>query len=578
MFARLLNAIKSEEDRDPSFIRLTRNILIFVMAANLAVLPLIAGVANANARDLFAFATFSSAFAIEVVAFIYVLRGQILLAKVVIPAVLLVSITLTALDTNGLRNIAFLAMPAVILISAVLLGRHSLLVILPLIVAASVLVAAVDIKIGRVFTPVGIDTAIMTPVVFLATAGITNLLVSRLNESASRAQASEQTQRLENRELVVLQATLEDRVRDRTAKLEEANRTAEKRARQFQAVAQVMNAISSIQSLDELLPRVTQVISEQFNVYHSGVFLLDEKNENAILRAANSEGGQRMLARKHSLPVGQTGIVGFVTATGQPRIALDVGEDSVYFDNPDLPDTHSEIALPLRYAGNIIGALDVQSVETNAFQPDDVSALVTLADQVAVAINNALAIAEAQKSLAEAESAIGNLTQEAWQILRPAQLGLGYVYSEAGVRPIQQPMDNAHIREALSRGETARTAEAGEKPRLTIPLRLRGQTVGVMQLTSRNERAFNEDDADIAAAVTERLSLAIETATLLQATQRRADIEKVTANITSRISSSARFETILQTAARELSRALGGSDVLVQIEPAAMKLSIEGDL
>lgn len=70
-----------------------------------------------------------------------------------------------------------------------------------------------------------------------------------------------------------------------------------------------------------------------------------------------------MLARNHSLAVGQTGIVGFVTATGQPRIALDVGADLVYFDNPDLPDTRSEIALPLRYAGQIIGALDVQSLK-----------------------------------------------------------------------------------------------------------------------------------------------------------------------------------------------------------------------
>lgn len=578
MFAMLLNSIRSEEDHNPSFIRLTRNILIFVMAANLIVLPLLAGVANTSGRDVFALITFSVAFAIEAIAFIYVLRRQILLAKVVVPLVLLASITLISLETNGLRNIAFLAMPAVIIISAILLGRRSLIVILPLMIAASALVASVDIKTGRLATPAGIDTAIIVPVLLLATAGITNLLVSRLNESVLRAQASEQAQRLENRELATLQATLENRVRSRTAELEEANRTSEKRARQFQAVAQVMNAVSSIQSLDELLPRVTQVISEQFNVYHAGIFLLNEKRENAVLRAANSEGGQRMLARKHSLPVGQTGIVGFVIATGQPRIALDVGEDSVYFDNPDLPDTHSEIALPLRYAGRIIGALDVQSIEANAFQPDDVSVLIALADQVAVAINNALAIADAQKFLAEAESAIGNLTREAWQVLRPAQLGLGYVYSETGVRPIQQPMENAHIREALSRGEVVRTAEAGEKSHLAIPIRLRGQIVGVMQLTSRSDYAFSEDDADIAGAVAERLSLAIETATLLQATQHRADIEKVTANITSRISSSSRFETILQTAARELSRALGGSDVLVQIEPAAMELSIKGDL
>ncbi|MBK7449929.1 MAG: hypothetical protein IPJ47_11055 [Anaerolineales bacterium] len=93
-----------------------------------------------------------------------------------------------------------------------------------------------------------------------------------------------------------------------------------------------------------------------------------------------------------------------------------------------------------------------------------------------------------------------------------------------------------------------------------------------MQLSTRSIGQFSDDDADIANAVADRLSLAIETATLLQSTQHRADIEKITANITSRVSSSSRFETILQTAAQELSRALGGSEVLVQIEPDALQM------
>lgn len=275
-----------------------------------------------------------------------------------------------------------------------------------------------------------------------------------------------------------------------------------------------------------------------------------------------------MLARNHKLAVGQAGIVGYVTATGQPRIALDVGADSAFFDNPDLPETRSEIALPLQYAGQIIGALDVQSVEANAFQSDDVSVLTTLADQVSVAINNALTIEEANKTLLEAQSAIGQIGQEAWQILRPNQLGLGFYYSESGVKPLQKPIENSQVKEAFGKGE----AVSDENSLIAIPIHLRGQVVGVMQLNTRNGYKITEDDKDIAKAVAERLSLAIEAATLLQSTQHRADLEKITANITSRISSSSRFETILQTAAQELSRALGGSDVLVQIEPAALKM------
>jgi GAF domain-containing protein len=406
-----------------------------------------------------------------------------------------------------------------------------------------------------------------------ASGGITHLLISRLNDSTRRAQQSEQIQKAENTELLALRATLEERVRERTAELEQANQINQKRAQQFSAVAKVMNAVSSVQLLDDLLPLVTKVISEEFNVYHTGVFLLDNRRELAILRAANSEGGQRMLARKHALPVGQTGIVGYVTATGQPRIALEVGADSVYFDNPDLPDTRSEIALPLRYAGQIIGALDVQSLEQNAFQSDDVAVLTTLADQVAVAINNALTIEESNKALAEARSAIGQVAEEAWQVLRPTQLGLGFAYSETGVKPLQEPLDNVQAHEAIHKGQTMITTSPDKKTILAVPIRLRGNVIGVMQLSNRsNYEKLTQDDADIAEAVAERLSLAIEAATLLQSTQHRADLEKVTANITSKVSSSARFETILQTAAQELSRALGGSDVLVQIEPAALNM------
>ena len=96
-----------------------------------------------------------------------------------------------------------------------------------------------------------------------------------------------------------------------------------------------------------------------------------------------------------------------------------------------------------------------------------------------------------------------------------------------------------------------------------------------MNLRSRNHYSITKDDVDIAEAVSERLSLAIETATLLQTTQHRADIERVTTDISSKINSSTRFETILQTAAQELSRALGGSEVIVQIEPTAMTLGMD---
>jgi nitrate/nitrite-specific signal transduction histidine kinase len=167
-----------------------------------------------------------------------------------------------------------------------------------------------------------------------------------------------------NRQLLM---ELENRVDERTRELMIANERNERRAKQFDYISQVAATISSTRDLESLLSQITVAISSKFDFYHTGIFLLDSRKEFAVLSAANSDGGKRMLARNHRLRVGETGIVGYVTGTRKARVALDTGQDATYFNNPDLPETRSEIALPLLAGEEIIGALDVQSVEPNAF-------------------------------------------------------------------------------------------------------------------------------------------------------------------------------------------------------------------
>jgi GAF domain-containing protein/HAMP domain-containing protein len=176
-------------------------------------------------------------------------------------------------------------------------------------------------------------------------------------------------------EISTLYRSLEDRVQERT--------------RQIRTASEVARDAVSITDIEQLLDETVHLISARFGYYHAGVFLLDETGENAVLRAASSEGGKKMLAHGHSLPVGKMGIVGYVMGTGNPRIALDVGEDAYHFSNPDLPETRSELSIPLRSGADVIGALDVQSELPNAFDEDDVLVLQTLGDQLAVAIENA---------------------------------------------------------------------------------------------------------------------------------------------------------------------------------------------
>ncbi len=163
-----------------------------------------------------------------------------------------------------------------------------------------------------------------------------------------------------------LDEPLKKRVEERTSELK-------KRATQLEAVSSVARTIASVQEIDTLLPAITRLVSQQFRFYHVGIFLLDQQRRNAVLSAANSPGGIQMLGRQHSLPLDSHSIVGYSALRGEPRLALDVGTDSVYFNNPDLPNTRSEMAIPLRVAGEVIGALDVQSTETNAFSQEDIN-------------------------------------------------------------------------------------------------------------------------------------------------------------------------------------------------------------
>lgn len=167
--------------------------------------------------------------------------------------------------------------------------------------------------------------------------------------------------------------------------LEETSR----RAEQLAAAAQISQAASSILDPDELIIRSANLIRERFNLYYVAIFLVDADNEWANLRYATGEAGQKLLAINHRLGIGSQSMVGAAIASRVARIALDVGQEAVRFNNPYLPDTHSEMALPLVVAGHAIGALDVQSTHYSAFNQDDITALQSLADQIAVALQNA---------------------------------------------------------------------------------------------------------------------------------------------------------------------------------------------
>ncbi|MBN2502213.1 MAG: GAF domain-containing protein [Anaerolineales bacterium] len=346
---------------------------------------------------------------------------------------------------------------------------------------------------------------------------------------------------------------LEQTVADRTEVLE-------RRSQYLQAAAEVGKAATETYNLDELLLSATQRISERFGFYHVGIFLLDNAGEYAELRAANSEGGWRMLARGHKLAVGQQGVVGFVTGTGQPRIVQQkIETDTVHMQNPDLPLTRSEMALPLISGGEILGALDVQSTADEAFSEEDLTILQVLADQVAMSINNARLIERLQASLESERRVFGQVSSEAWSKLLHTQAIPGYRSNEQGIEPADEIWDNIS-RQAIEQRRVIPSNQLDEQGRypLAIPIKIRGDyVIGVVEAHKSAEAGrWTTQEINVLETISEQLGIALENARLFQETQRQAYRERVVADVSGKVWSSTNIESILQTTVQELTQAL----------------------
>jgi GAF domain-containing protein len=355
-----------------------------------------------------------------------------------------------------------------------------------------------------------------------------------------------------------LVGTLEQRVDERTHELE-------RRSTQLQAVIEVSNAITSLRDPDQLLARVTHLISERFGFYHVGIFLLDTNSEYAVLRATNSQGGRRMLARQHKLRVGQSGIVGYATGRKQPRIAMDVGQDAVFFNNPDLPDTRSEMALPLMVGNRVLGALDVQSTKEAAFTQQDVTVLQGLADQVAVALENAHLFTETQQAIEAERRAYGEVSRQAWEQLFGTRFDLGFLCDAQGtIHPATEQWQNEMI-QASQKGQTIH--DGGST--VAIPIQVRDQVLGVVRLCKPDDAGrWATEEVELVETLTEQLSVALESARLHQDTQSRAERERLMGEITARIRETLDIETVLKTAAQQVRQSLNLPEVVIRLGSA----------
>lgn len=350
----------------------------------------------------------------------------------------------------------------------------------------------------------------------------------------------------------------------------------ERRALQLQTAAEVSRAAGSLLDLDALIQQVVDLVQERFDLYYVGLFLVDELGRWAELRAGTGEAGQQMLAQRHRLEVGGTSMIGDCVANKQPRVALDVGEEAVRFDNPFLPDTRSELALPLVSRDEAMGALTIQSAQEAAFSDEDIAVFQIMADQLANAITNARLFLQTQAALTEMERVQRQYLERAWGEFAQVRGVVGYEQTPEGVVPTGDEMLPG-VEQALEElGSVVMDGTDGTSV-LTVPILLRGQPLGAMGFRfDKKARDVNPDDIALIEGIGEQFALAAENLRLLDETQRRAARERITSEVASRFRESLDLERVLQTATEDIYQTLGLERVVVRLEMSQDGVGREG--
>jgi GAF domain-containing protein len=381
----------------------------------------------------------------------------------------------------------------------------------------------------------------------VASLGILLIYLENFRIEIEKVRLSELTQA--NKELATISQLLEERVAERTAQLD-------RKTSQLEASAMVARSAAETTDIRELLDIVVSQISHRFGFYHTGIFLSDSSRQKVYLAAASSEGGKRLLARGHSLNIGREGVVGYAAYEKRPRVAQDIDRENVYFRNPELPDTRSEAALPLVIKNQAIGVLDIQSTEESPFSAEDLFILQTMADQIALAIQNARLLDESRSALEQLQSITTHAIQDAWRSYA-GQRHPGYVYSSGDVVPISESKPGLDEKESRA---------------LEVGIVLRGQRIGVINLKrSASQTDWTEKEQDFTEKIASQLALAIENARLLEESQRRAAREQTLNELTTRLSRSLDLETLLQNAVLELHKLPQVTDASVMITPQEMR-------
>ena len=326
-----------------------------------------------------------------------------------------------------------------------------------------------------------------------------------------------------------------------------AERTSDiaKKSEQLRIAAFIARQTAEVYDLASLLEIVVRLVSDQFDFYHTGIYLINDAGDEAVLQAASSEEGLKMIEHGHSVAIGAAGAVGQALAVRRFRIVFDVNLDTSGLSKTDLPRTHSEVALPLIARNRVLGVLDIHSDQTQAFNADEIEILQTLADQIAVAIETVRILDESQSAVNQLETLTSERTRDAWrrELKRKSR---AYTYTALGLRPEKLPLK--------------------ENNAISAAITIRGHQIGRITVSRKKNVIWNPSDQDFILEIANQIGPAIDNIRLLEDANLRAQQEQTVGKIAARFGQSLDIDSLLKSAVKELGQ-------LADVEEATVFIS-----
>jgi GAF domain-containing protein len=463
-------------------------------------------------------------------------------------------IAVLAFDNFGLVGDARSWLILFVVLSTVMLGRRASIIANLITVAtyigAGYLIISREIIVKEL---IGYDYSLATE--SWITAGVTTLFVNLVLSAAVTALLRGLDNSLSDLESSFEESTeLSNELANEHSRLERRSEALEHRLTQIRTAAEITKTMGAILDPNELMDQVANLVQSRFDLYYVGIFTVDERRRYANLAAGSGEAGKNMLAENHQLAVGGSSMVGWATAHGEPRISLNVDQESIRFRNPHLPLTRSELALPIAISGQTIGALSVQSTLPEAFDDDDITMLQSISDSLGIALDNARLFQKFEHSLGEIQQLNRRYLAESWSNIWAEQ-------------------DFTSDREF----DTAADGYSEDTPEVNIPLVLRGdQVIGNISFATE-QTDLSADDKEFLEAITTQAALALESARLLDEANKRVEQERALRNLTSQFSQSLDFETLLQTIVKEVGQIPLVKEASIHVSPPKKPGAENGD-